>query len=437
VVDVVNPSVNFSIIGGLDDVYKQAQQQAQKDAALAQLRANPNMGYDQAARLLIGGGDVQSGGALAGIYNQIQQRALQEKQLAEQQRHSQATEGLGQQTLAETVRQHGVTDLQPVKLGSDLSGDIYGVRDPNAPGGYRRIDPSNLPMAGQAVPSASTAGHPAPMTGPRPGGPIPSSATVVGDKEAEARGLYEPTPLTPAQKAKLTGDAFLQTVPPDKQPLIKGLADYSINPSTVSTRTGDRARIIAAVKQYDPSYDENEYGQRSVTMKRFASGPQGDTLRSMNVGIDHLATLQDYADALKNGNVQVINRLGNAIKEQFGIADPSNFNAVKAIVGSEVSKAIVGSRGALADREELKKDLTAASSPAQLSGIIQAYKKLMSGQVRGLQQQYESSGLKDFNKKLLPATMKELGLSPDGTATASSGAASSGPVDWQTYFGPK
>jgi hypothetical protein len=92
-VDVVNPSVDFSIIGGLGDVYKQAQQQAQKDAALAQLRANPNMGYDQSARTLIGGGDIQGGSALAGIYNQIQQRALAEKQLAEQQRHSQATEG--------------------------------------------------------------------------------------------------------------------------------------------------------------------------------------------------------------------------------------------------------------------------------------------------------------------------------------------------------
>jgi hypothetical protein len=190
------------------------------------------------------------------------------------------------------------------------------------------------------------------------------------------------------------------------------------------------------VKQYDPNYDETEYHQRNMTRVRFASGVQGDTLRSMNVGIDHLATLQDYADALKNGNIQVINRIGNAVKEQFGIPDPSNFNAVKAIVASEVSKAIVGSRGALADREELKKDLTTASSPAQLSGVISAYKKLMSGQVRGLQQQYESSGLKDFNKKLLPATMKELGLSADGTAAAS-GPASSGPVDWQTYFGQK
>lgn len=424
--DVAPPLIDLGL-GDLSKIYREAQQQSRKDAVQQQLRDNPNMGYDQAARLLIGGGDVQSGSALAGIYNQIQQRAIAEKQLAETSRHAQATEGLGQATLAETRRQHSVTDLQPVKLGSDLSGDIYGVRDPNAPGGYRRIDSSTLPVAGQ----------PAATSGPRPGGPVPSTATVVGDKEAEARGLYEPQKpaLTREQKAGLTGDEFLKTVPPDMQSLIKGVANYEVNPTTFSNR-GQRERVLAAVKQYDPSYNETEYGQRALTIKRFASGPQGDTLRSMNVGIDHLATLGEYAEALHNGNVQVINRLGNAIKQQFGIADPTNFNAVKAIVGSEISKAIVGSRGALQDREEIKKDLTTASSPAQLAGVIKAYKKLMAGQVNGLRQQYESSGLKDFNKKLLPATMKEFGMNADGTATADE-TPKGGPVGWQTYFGQK
>lgn len=424
--------IDFSPIGDLPNIYRKARQEAERDRALEQLRANPNMGYDQGAKLLISGGDIAGGSALAGIYNQIQQRALAEKQLAETSRHARATEGHAAATLAETVRQHGVTDLQPVKLGSDLSGDIMGVRDPKAPGGYRRIDTSNLTVAGLGQ-------QPAAVTGPRPGGPIPSSATVVGDKEAEARGLYEPQQpaMTREQKAALTGDAFLKTVPPDMQSLIKGVAAYEINPATFSNR-GQRERVLAAVRQYDPTYNETEYGQRAITTKRFASGPQGDTLRSMNVGIDHLHTLQEYADALHNGNIQLINAAANKFKQQFGYDAPTNFNAVKAIVGSEVSKAIVGARGALEDRKEIKEQLTNASSPAQLSGAIGAYKKLMGGQVRGLQQQYESSGLKDFHKKLLPATMKELGLNPDGTKPASDQPASGGAtVDWQTYFGGK
>lgn len=422
--DVVPPLIDLGL-DSLPKLWRDARQQATREQALAQLRANPNMGYDESARLLIGSGDIQGGSALGSMWNQVQQRALQEKQLAETARHAKATEGHQAATLAETVRQHGVTGLQPVKIGSDLSGDIYAVRDPNAPGGYRRIDASALSVTGQ----------PPAMTGPRPGGPIPSSATVVGDKEAEDRGLYETRPVTREQKAKLTGEEFLKTVPPDMQSLVKGVAAYEINPTTFSNR-GQRERVLAAVRQFDPTYNETEYGQRALTIKRFASGPQGNTLRSMNVGIDHLHTLQEYADALSNNNVQLINAAANKFKQQFGFDAPTNFNAVKAIVGSEVSKAIVGSQGALADREEIKKDLTTASSPAQLKGIIGAYKKLMAGQVRGLQQQYESSGLKDFHKRLLPATMNELGLNADGTAAAGE-TKQGGAVDWQTYFGKK
>jgi hypothetical protein len=101
--------IDFSPIGELYNTYKKSQAQAQRDTALDQIRQNPGMGYDQAARTLIGGGDVQGGSALAGIYKNIQQRALAEKQLAETARHAQATEALGGATLAETTRQHGVT----------------------------------------------------------------------------------------------------------------------------------------------------------------------------------------------------------------------------------------------------------------------------------------------------------------------------------------
>lgn len=420
-------NVDFSPLATLSKLYRDAQQQAQIDAVRQQVRDNPDMDLGQAARLFIGAGGTQEGGTLASIYNQAQQRALADKQLAETSRHNTASEGLTGSSQTETARHNAALETQaattPIKLGADISGDIYGTRSPA--GGFQRIDASTLPLAGQ----------PPPITGPRPGGPIPSSPTVMGDKEAEAAGLYEPSkaPLTAAQKASLSGDAYLQTLPPDMQGLVKKIANYDYNPKTLTAR-GQRDKIMAAVMQYDPTYNEQEYDQRALTTKRFASGPQGDTLRSMNVGIDHLSTLQQYADALANGNVQLINAAANKFKEQFGYDAPTNFNAVKAIVGNEVSKAIIGARGALADREETKQALTTANSPAQISGVIQAYKKLMAGQVNGLRQQYESSGLKDFNKKLLPATLKELGMNADGTAATPQ---SSGPVDWQTYFGNK
>lgn len=118
-------NMDFDFRGTLSDLpklYREAQQQSRRDQALEQLRANPNLGYDEAAKMLIGAGDIQSGSALGGMWNQIQQRALQEKQLAETARHAKATEGLTGATLAETRRFHDLTADKPmaVPAGSTL-----------------------------------------------------------------------------------------------------------------------------------------------------------------------------------------------------------------------------------------------------------------------------------------------------------------------------
>ena len=80
-------------------------------------------------------------------------------------------------------------------------------------------------------------------------------------------------------------------------------------------------------------------------------------MRSFDVGISHLNTLGGLADAMDNKDVKAVNSIANVIKEQFGVEAPSNFNTAKGIVGDEIVKAIVGSRGALGDREEAKKVL--------------------------------------------------------------------------------
>jgi hypothetical protein len=79
--DLIYPSVDFSTLGSLGDVYRQAQQQAQIDAVRQQIRDNPNMDLGQAARSFIGAGGTQEGATLANLWNQQQQRALQERQV--------------------------------------------------------------------------------------------------------------------------------------------------------------------------------------------------------------------------------------------------------------------------------------------------------------------------------------------------------------------
>jgi hypothetical protein len=375
---------------------KEAELQAGRRDAAAALQSGGDLKglYGQ----LLGLGDINAAKTVADFAHQDATAKYQQQNLTESGRHNRAVEGNAAATL-------NLQGLQPVKISDDpVRGAIYGIRDPKSPMGYRVIDPNQLQGGGG-----------------QPGGPRPVTAL-----NAEGEDASIPPNARLVQTDPTGRDlGYLKEIElkygPETAALVKNMADYNVSPTSLSTKGGHREAVLGMASKYDPTFNSQEYPTRQQARVRFSSGPQGDTIRSMNVAIDHLATLHEYADALKNGDVRLINSIGNKFKEQFGYDAPTNFDAVKSIVGAEVSKAIVGSKGALADREEIRNTLNRAGSPDQLVGPIAAYKKLMAGQVKGLKQQYEASGLKDFDKKLFPATIKELGLGDEQPGTAASG----------------
>jgi hypothetical protein len=159
--------------------------------------------------------------------------------------------------------------------------------------------------------------------------------------------------------------------------------------------------LMSRVSELNPAYNGAEFPTRMKAYKDFSTGTQGKAVKSFNVAIAHLDTLSKLSDALENGDMKAINRVSNFFKEQTGKAAPTNFEAGKKIVADELVKAIVGSGGALADREETAKTVNAANSPAQLKGVIDTYQELMAGQLGGLGKQYsETTGRSDFDRYL-------------------------------------
>jgi len=137
--------------------------------------------------------------------------------------------------------------------------------------------------------------------------------------------------------------------------------------------------------------------------KDFATGTQGNTVRSLNVAVDHLALLRTLAQEMTQGagitNFRPSNAVVNAFKKEFGYELPTNVEAAKHIVAAEITKAVTGTQGALGDREELTAPLQTANSWEQLAGVIdKAYTPLMAGQLRGLKQQYVTSTKNDPSK---------------------------------------
>jgi hypothetical protein len=315
-----------------------------------------------------------------------------------------------------------------------LGGSKFLVKQPG--GGYTVVDPNAIAQ---------------------PGAPVPSTSRVVGDAEGVASGLYDP-PRAPGQRppvqvadaqpanfaARFQGqpaqsqapqppqpvditavdpqtgrrENWLKSQPADVQAYIKKIADYEIDPRTTSIKGGHREQVLSAVAQYDPTYDQNSFGSRAKAIRDFATGPQGNIVRSFDVAIDHLDTLQRAADALKNGNYRILNDLRNKWREQTGSELPTDFKALVPIVSGEIAKAVVGSQNALADREELRAGLKTSASPEQLSGVITGYKALMAGQLKGLRKQYEeTTGKKNFDSRVRESTRKAILSDEPGSAS--------------------
>jgi len=180
--------------------------------------------------------------------------------------------------------------------------------------------------------------------------------------------------------------------------------------------------IMAAALKANPDYQAARYPEVNAAMTAFGSGTQGNIVRSINVGVQHLSVVDQAGAALANNDTRTLNSLKNIFESQFGRPEPTTFDALKQIVGTEVEKAVAGGIGASADRDRLMEALDRANSPAQLQAVTNGFRSLMVGQLAGLKTQYDdATGMKTgpfaFDNKLVPETKTALG-NFHGTPTA-------------------
>jgi hypothetical protein len=174
------------------------------------------------------------------------------------------------------------------------------------------------------------------------------------------------------------------------------------------------AGIMNDVEKYSKEtlghpYDATSFAGKQRAVNAFATGREGQSTRSLNVAISHLEVLKQLGENLDNTKSQTFNALANLVSTEFGYDAPTSFNAVKQIVAAEIMKSIVPTGGGVHERAELAKTANDASSPEQLRGVIRSFESLLAGQMKGLRKQYEdTTGLKDFDRRFTPETLRAL-----------------------------
>lgn len=191
--------------------------------------------------------------------------------------------------------------------------------------------------------------------------PIPPASVTINDQR-NAR---------PAGDWEKTGEDFLATIPVQWRTTVKKIANYEEDPTKVaSMRSGMREQLTQWVNQVNPDYDQAQFTSRSPMRKAFTSGPQSQTVNSLNTAIGHLDQFTTVIKALDNGNFQPGNQAYNWLKTTFGSSAPTNFNGIRDIMSGELASAFKKSGATDEEIASVKSAIAQKNSTGQLLDYV-------------------------------------------------------------------
>lgn len=193
-----------------------------------------------------------------------------------------------------------------------------------------------------------------------------------------------------------------------QEKLAQGVANYTIDPRTLSVK--DRASVLERAMALNPDYQQGDFGNRNLALRNWTNpnGTGAKQLAAFTTVAQHLDTLKELADAQVKTDTPKINSMINYFQTNLGYPEVTNFETAKQAVAAEVVKAITGTSGALADRQEAERALAAAASPEQVNGAVNTIKKLIGGRLetsRALFTAGTGRSADEFNK-LLPENVR-------------------------------
>jgi hypothetical protein len=225
--------------------------------------------------------------------------------------------------------------------------------------------------------------------------------------------------LEPGQR----DEAYLQTLDPGTREIVKGLTNYQLDLSKVSSVRGNqRMQLAAAAKRYDPSFDMTQYGARAAMRKSMTSGDYAKSINSANLVIQHLDALDKSYSGLNNGSYPWLNSVENVYANNTGNekfqAARGSFDSAADAVASELAKVFKGSGGtAEAEVQAWRENISPNMPPAAFKASVQTLiKSLLASRLDTIHSQFTSAMGKPADFTILTPHSKQilqnLGIDP-------------------------
>lgn len=189
------------------------------------------------------------------------------------------------------------------------------------------------------------------------------------------------------------GDEFLQTMSPAMAATVKGIAEGRQQaPSGFIMKTPFGQQLMAAVSQYDPTFDAVNYGARFATRKDFTAGPSANNITALNTAMAHLKSLSDSFGNLHNTDYPMLNQATNYLGNQFGNQNIQSNTAAVGVdaeaVSHELAKVFRSTGMSEGEIDAWKEKINANASPPQMKAVIQSAIDLMNGRMQALSERY-------------------------------------------------
>jgi hypothetical protein len=190
------------------------------------------------------------------------------------------------------------------------------------------------------------------------------------------------------------GDEYFQTLNPEEQRIVKGIANYEINPTTMFAGmkgAAARAQYIQAAKQFDPTYNDMEFPTRAKYLQDVRSGNVAKNIRSLNTATPHLQSLEESMKGLASGPIPAFNAVENWWKRTTGNRAPADVDTAVNAVAGELSTIFKNSGGTDQEIGHWLKTFDPNGSAEQKQAFIERAIELMQGRQTAMQDQYKST----------------------------------------------
>lgn len=192
----------------------------------------------------------------------------------------------------------------------------------------------------------------------------------------------------------------LDTSDPAMQASVNAVANGSLKLADVFGRgatTAQKAQFAAAVKQVNPNYNSGDHDIENKVRQYMTSGQGGATLTAGTTLNHHLDLYDKAVDAVHNGDIKVLNHIGNEMGIQLGNDAQTNLALIRQGVAMEAARYWTGGVPGEAEINQFNQNLSGDGSPKAMHGGANTVRFMAKGKLQGLQGQAEAGATGQAN----------------------------------------